>query len=218
MASVNNIEALREHRGWKRPELAKRMGTTPQQIERLEKGQRKLSQDWIDKAADAFGVTPAAIISNEVALAGARSARTHPSTDDTLEMVGIQNIDQAFGLGGAFTDSPVEIEVLHFPKIWVDSITRSPPELLTWARGRGDSMEPTIRDGDLVLLDRSKRKVDEQDAIWAYTIGDIASIKRLRVKGDRYQILSDNPTVPDDEEPIDFVNVVARVIFVGMRK
>lgn len=133
-------------------------------------------------------------------------------------MVGIQHIDLAFGLGATFTDNPVAVEVLHFPKIWVDSITSSPPALLTWTRGRGDSMEPTIRDGDLVLIDRSQRKVEEQDAMWAYTVGDMGAIKRLRVKGDRFQIFSDNPAVPDDEEPIDFVNIVGRVIFVGMRK
>jgi phage repressor protein C with HTH and peptisase S24 domain len=133
-------------------------------------------------------------------------------------MVGIQNITQDFGLGAAFTDSHVEIDVIQFPKVWVDSITSTNPTFLTWTHGRGDSMAPTIHDGDLVLLDRSQREVKEPDAMWAYTIGDTGSIKRLRVKGDRYIILSDNPLVPPDEEPIDFVNIVARVIFVGAKK
>ncbi|MFZ3484182.1 S24 family peptidase [Sphingomonas sp. 3-13AW] len=151
----------------------------------------------------------------------ARTAGKHPedhgpSTGD-VHTVGIQHIDLAFGLGATFADSPVEVEVLQFPQQWVETITLSPAELLTWTRGRGDSMLPTIDDGDLVLLDRSQREVKEQDAIWAYTIGDIAAIKRLRVKGDRYQIFSDNPAVAPDEEPIDFVNIVARVVFVGKR-
>lgn len=137
---------------------------------------------------------------------------------DLVDTVGIQHIDQAYGLGATFTDNPVQIDVLQFPKIWVDSITSTNPVFLTWTRGRGDSMEPTIRDGDLVLLDRSRRRVDEQDAMWAFTIGDVGAIKRLRVKGDRFQIFSDNPSVDPDEEPIDFVNIVGRVIFVGMRK
>ena len=137
--------------------------------------------------------------------------------DDDIEMVGIQHIDLAYGLGATFVDGPVDIEVLQFPQVWVRTITRSPAELLTWSRGRGDSMAPTIHDGDLVLLDRSQTHVLEQDALWAFTVGDVGAIKRLRVKGDRYQILSDNPSVPADEEPIDFVNIVARVVFVGKR-
>lgn len=142
----------------------------------------------------------------------------HAVDIEPIDTVGIQHIDQAYGLGATFTDNPVEIDVLQFPKIWVDSITSTSPYFLTWTRGRGDSMEPTIRDGDLVLLDRSRRRVDEQDALWAFTIGDVGAIKRLRVKGDRFQIFSDNAAVDPDEEPIDFVNIVGRVIFVGMRK
>jgi len=137
---------------------------------------------------------------------------------DGIDTVDIQNIDQAYGLGAAFTQGHVETEVLPFPKVWVDSITSTNPAFLTWTRGRGDSMAPTIHDGDLVLLDRSQREVKEQDALWAYTIGETGSIKRLRVKGDRYVIMSDNTLIPPDEEPIDFVNIVARVIFVGAKK
>jgi phage repressor protein C with HTH and peptisase S24 domain len=148
---------------------------------------------------------------------GGAAPATRDDDDPDIPMVGIQHIDLAFGMGATFTDNPVEIEVLQFPKVWVETITSSPPVFLTWSRGRGDSMAPTIHDGDLVLLDRSQRRVQEQDALWAFTIGDMGAIKRLRVKGDRFQILSDNPLVPPDEEPIDFVNIVARVVFVGKR-
>ncbi len=148
---------------------------------------------------------------------GRSASAAHDDGDPDLPMVGIQHIDLSYGLGSTFTDGPVEIEVLQFPKIWVETITSSPPAFLTWSRGRGDSMAPTIHDGDLVLLDRSQRRVQEQDALWAFTVGDVGAIKRLRVKGDRFQILSDNPSVPADEEPIDFVNIVARVVFVGKR-
>jgi hypothetical protein len=141
-----------------------------------------------------------------------------PASDEDLNMVEIQQIDLAYGMGGMFTDVPIEIDLLKFPKIWVETITYSPPALLTWARGRGDSMTPTIHDGDVILLDRSQTRVTEQDAIWAFTVGDVGSIKRLRIKGDRFVILSDNPSVPDDEEYQDLVRIVGRVIFVGAKK
>lgn len=134
-----------------------------------------------------------------------------------VDFVEIQQVDHAYGLGATFADGHVDVEVLQFPRTWVEAITTSPPALLTWARGKGDSMAPTIHDGDLVLLDRSQRHVTEQDALWAYTVGDLGSIKRLRVKGDKFIILSDNPYVPDDEEPIELVNIVARVVFIGKR-
>lgn len=211
-----NVARLRKHLGLNQEEFADRVGSAQANVSKWEKQ----------------GITPnAAALTEVAALAGWPPARflkerweprTPPvervAPTDDVATVGIQYIDLAFGLGATYTDLPVEIEVLHFPKVWIDSITHSPPALLTWTRGRGDSMQGTINDGDLVLLDRSKRKVDEQDAIWAFTIGDVAALKRLRVKGDRFIIMSDNELVKDDEEPIDFVNIVGRVIFVGKRK
>ncbi|MCM2300687.1 MAG: S24 family peptidase [Sphingomonas sp.] len=145
------------------------------------------------------------------------TAKAEELAAEQLDLVGIQQIDLAYGMGATFADGPVESELLRFPRSWVQAITSSPPALLTWASGRGDSMAPTIHDGDIVLLDRSQRQILEQDALWAFTVGDLGAIKRLRVKGDRVVILSDNPSVPPDEEPANEVNIVARVIFIGRR-
>ncbi len=189
------------------------MGTSGQQVERLEKAQRRLTQDWIEKAADALGVALTDIIS------ASPSGDMRPiNVDEDVEMVGIQHIDMEYGLGATFADGHVDVEVLKFPQVWVRTITHSPPELLTWTRGRGDSMSPTILDGDLVMLDRSQRVIREPDALWAFTVGETAAIKRLRLKGDRVQIFSDNTAVPPDEEPLSMVNIVGRVVFVGSRK
>ncbi|RZI55492.1 MAG: XRE family transcriptional regulator, partial [Zymomonas sp.] len=54
MDAGDRIADLRGQRGWSRPELARRMATTPQQLERLEKGQRRLTMDWLQRAAVAL--------------------------------------------------------------------------------------------------------------------------------------------------------------------
>lgn len=100
-------------------------------------------------------------------------------------------------------------------RYWKRSPARRHP--LTIARGMGDSMMPTLHDGDMVIIDRSQRTVRDQDAIWALTVGDIAMIKRLRVKADRVLLLSDNDRVPPDEATPDEINIVGRVIFIGRR-
>ena len=146
-------------------------------------------------------------------------ARLHAKTAvaDDLDLVTVSEIDLTFGLGGTFSEGPVETQVLHFGRSWLESITHSPPSMLTFARGRGDSMQPTIQDGDIVLIDRSISTPREQDAIWALTIGDFAMIKRLRMRGDTVTILSDNDRVPVDEAHHEEINIVGRVIFIGRR-
>ncbi len=62
MAIANNIQAMRAERGWSRPELARLAKTSPQQIERLEKSQRRLSDVWLERIALAFDVQPYELI------------------------------------------------------------------------------------------------------------------------------------------------------------
>lgn len=45
--------------------LAEAAGTSLQQLSRLEKGQRKLTQDWMMKIAGALHVTPAALLGHD---------------------------------------------------------------------------------------------------------------------------------------------------------
>jgi phage repressor protein C with HTH and peptisase S24 domain len=131
-----------------------------------------------------------------------------------LDLVPITSIDLAYGMGGTFTDIPVEEDVMHFPRRWIQSITNTPPEFLTFVRGRGDSMSPTIHDDDMILVDRSQKRVRDQDMIWAITVGDIGMIKRLRLRANGVTILSDNERVPPDEATGDEVHIVGRVIYI----
>lgn len=139
------------------------------------------------------------------------------ASNDDQDMVEVAEIDLAYGLGAAFTDTPVDQVVHRFERTWIESITNTPPALLTIARGRGDSMQPTIQDGDMVLIDRSQRTIREQDAIWAMSIGEFAMIKRVRSRGERIAILSDNDRVPAEEVFHEEINIVGRVIFIGRR-
>jgi phage repressor protein C with HTH and peptisase S24 domain len=130
---------------------------------------------------------------------------------EQLELVPIALVDQAYGMGATFADDRIQVEVVHFPKLWIEQLTHTAPAHLAWARGRGDSMSPTINDNDMVLIDRSERRVEDQDLIWAFTIGDMAMMKRLRIRGDKVTILSDNSDVPPDTAHPDEINIVGRV-------
>lgn len=217
MIVPDRISSLLSERGISQAELARRVGVAQQTIHKLISGGSRTSAH-LHRIARELGTT-ADYLSGETddPSEGALPTPTAKDIAQQLDLVGIEQIDLAFGLGATFADGPIGAELMHFPRQWVDAITSSPPAFLTWTRGRGDSMFPTINDGDLILLDRSQRRVTEQDALWAFTVGDLAAIKRLRIKGDRVVILSDNPTVPPDEEPIDEVNIVARVAFVGRK-
>lgn len=186
------------------PALQKRLGVPTSSFDNYWKGTRVWPTEVLGELAEQLQTTVDAILLG-------------PHSGSTLDLVTVNEIDLAYGLGGTYSDVPIETQVLHFPRTWLESITRTPPALLTFARGRGDSMQPTLQDGDIVIIDRSVRTIREQDAIWALTIGDIAMIKRVRVKGEQVSILSDNDRVPMDEVHHEEVNVVGRVVFIGRK-
>lgn len=205
------LRSLKEEGRTTNADLGRLLGLPSSRIAEIYDGKRKVTVDEAKVIVDHFGLAA------ERALPAA-SHDPGELSDDDLDMVGIRMIDMAYGMGATYAVDYPEVDVLKFPKQWIEAISHAPPAMLTWARGRGDSMDPTIRDGDLVLLDQSQRTLTERDAMWAFTIGEEAAIKRLRRQGDRCQIFSDNPTVPPDEQLLRDIHIVGRVVFVGARK
>jgi len=222
VGSVNNIQLFREARGWSRPALAQLMDTSPQQIERLEKGQRTLRPEWIDRAAQAFGVSPADIISPAPAQSPDTGCAPKPeksvgiTENDEPDEVTIQEWDVAYGMGGGtYMDLPVTGTLHTFSRSWLRNFTHAPPEKIFLARGTGDSMFPTILDGDIVVIDTSEREIRIGDKIWAVVYGTTGYIKRIRPMPDgSVKMLSDNQNVPPETAYDGELSVVGRVVAV----
>lgn len=135
------------------------------------------------------------------------------SSDDDL--VEIDQIDLRYGMGATYADSPIEVERRQFSREWLRSFTHAAPSHLTWALGDGDSMEPTIRSGEVILIDRSQDTPRSGDGIWACAMGEIGLIKRLRhLPGGGVELHSDNPLVPPQSTADGELHVVGRVIAV----
>jgi SOS-response transcriptional repressor LexA len=80
----------------------------------------------------------------------------------------------------------------------------------------GDSMDPTVRDGAVALIDTNDLRFS--DGIWAFTLGNEMRIKRLRRGLKSLQVISDNPAYPPEEITAaeeDQLNLIGRVRWVG---
>ena len=71
----NHLKAWREHRGLTQDGLAQAAGTDKSQISKLEKGQRRLTQEWLTRLAQALRTSPAALLSAPGEAAGATAPR-----------------------------------------------------------------------------------------------------------------------------------------------
>lgn len=137
------------------------------------------------------------------------------------DVVEVAHIDLNFGLGPAFMDQDVveyQAERLPFPRAWLRQITKSDIDQLYWTQGVGNSMEPAISDGDVILIDRSMVGSTFGDLYWAIAYGQTGMIKRLRPMPDgSVKILSDNPNVPPEVAYDGELHVFGRVVAVVKR-
>lgn len=221
MTIANNIAAFREAKGWARPELAKRMSTTPQQIERLEKGMRGLNTDWIEKAATAFGVPVGDIITPGAAddgyvLSDRLPTRSASADDGTVDII---SLDLSVSMGpGTLIEDMIEEEPVKWDLGLLRILTRSPFHFLRQIRGIGDSMEPTLRTGDRVLIDTADRALTRMHGIYWIDHFGAHGLKRLRAAGSgRLMISSDNKVAggPDFDVAADELRIHGRAIWFG---
>ncbi|WP_131118402.1 helix-turn-helix domain-containing protein [Lichenihabitans psoromatis] len=59
---ANNLRVLRGARGWSQEDAASALGTTRNQYGKLENGTRRLSDKWIERAAEAYGIDAGEIV------------------------------------------------------------------------------------------------------------------------------------------------------------
>jgi hypothetical protein len=120
---------------------------------------------------------------------------------------------------GAEAEDEAPLAVLAFQARWVRTIASARPDALTVIAVQGDSMLPTLADGDQILLDTADRE-RLRDGIYVLRTDDALLVKRLSVNPStmRLTIRSDNDAYPswDDCDPAG-VQVIGRVVWVGRR-
>lgn len=194
-------------------EVAKKAKINPSTLQRAVKGtnEARLSQRTLESLRAAYPGFPGWTRGSE----WSEIAPAYERADDIVEL---DQIDLKYGMGGTYADGPIQIQRRAFSRGWLRSITSTPPQYLSWAVGDNDSMEPTIRSGEVVLIDRSQDSPRHDAGVWAVTYGEIGSIKRLRYLPDgTVELHSDNQLVRPQTAVDGELHVIGRVIAVVRR-
>jgi len=122
--------------------------------------------------------------------------------------------------GGALIHSEQIVDHLAFRADWVRNALGVARKDLVLISVKGDSMEPTLSDGDLILIDTSVRTIGDS-AVYALRKGDELFVKRIQHKLDgTLRVMSDNAkyeTETYDAEHAPAVIVIGRVLWVGRK-
>lgn len=120
---------------------------------------------------------------------------------DDLEWPNVIGVRVAAALGEGI--EPDDYAETHKLKFRAESLARKKldPEKLAVVYGKGDSMYPTIKDGDAILFDR-RDTTPRKGKLYVVTYDKGLCAKRLNLLGGRWFLESDNQNDPKWHDPI----------------
>lgn len=119
---------------------------------------------------------------------------------------------------GAMNDAEALAGKIGFDEKWLRRLGVDPAHL-SLIRVDGDSMAPTLNNGDDIMVDSSAASGALRDGVHVIRMDDVLMVKRL-AKGPagRLSVLSDNPAYPDwPDVDGETVAVIGRVVWAGRR-
>jgi SOS-response transcriptional repressor LexA len=133
--------------------------------------------------------------------------------------VALKRINLGFAMGdGSNLDDIVEEGWIDFDANLLRVVSQSPSHRLFVAEGVGDSMQPTLMDSDMIVVDTMQTQLNKWDRIWAISLNGGGAVKRLGpADRGKVEIISDNPTIPNRIVSIEDVRIIGRVVWSGRR-
>lgn len=194
MAKYNNrIRELRIAKGMNQEKLADMLGITKQAVSQYERGVRKPDIPTIEALCDIFNVSADYLIGKD---------------DVTVRIVGKEGLKRL--------DAPHGVRIPVFNRVAAGIPIDAIEDIVDWEeipedmastgeffglRIKGDSMQPRIAEGDVVIV-RQQPDAETGDIVIVRINGDTATCKRLVKYASGISLISLNPMY----EPMNFTN------------
>ncbi len=211
----SNLEQLIRERGVSYAALSDMLGRNSAYIQQfIRKGSpRKLDEADRRVLAEFFGVA------EDVLGAPARSGDMGKTKSGESGFNGMRFIPRlsvgASAGSGAHNDDELQAGRIACDDAWLKKIGVSVSSEPSIIQVDGDSMEPSLKDGDDILVDRSPARA--RDGIYVIRMDDMLMVKRLAFgPGGQLSVISDNKQYPSyDNVNLDSVSIIGRVVWRG---
>lgn len=184
MADIGKyIKQLRTEKKLTQEELGSLLGVQKAAVQKWESGAVKnLKRETLKKLSEIFEVSPAAFISNE-------NESTNITAVYTSEIYKIPVFESVSAGFGAYADSLV----VDYIPVFIKNHAELP--LLMGIKVQGDSMYPTIEDGDIIIV-RRQSSVDSGSIAVMLIDGEEGIVKKVEYGKDWIELISINPMYP----------------------
>lgn len=214
------LDRLLTEKGVDYAQLSARIGRNPAYIQQFIKrgSPRRLAEEDRARIAAYLGVSESLLGGPAQRIAAAPPVSRARSRGADMVLVPKLAIGASAGAGTIAEGEPVEGQVAFDPK-WLRDLGAD-PRALSIIRVEGDSMAPTLSDGDDIMVDGGDAAARLRDGIYVLRMDDVLMVKRIaRAPGQgRISVISDNPHYRSwDDLPMTAIQLVGRVVWTGRR-
>jgi phage repressor protein C with HTH and peptisase S24 domain len=217
----NRIIYARKSKGFKQKELANILNISLPTMNHYESGKRAPNSELLSQIAKTLGCDPGWLLTGEGQAEQKEVLLNEPIPSSALNdfvLLPQYNIESTAG-GGSFIHSEQIVDHLAFKASWVSKELGTDPKYLLLIHSISDSMEPTFRSGDLLLVDRNKARV-KGDGIYLINFDDGLIVKRLEWMMDGTVVIrGDNTSVSREQKltaiEMEKLHLLGRVVWVG---
>lgn len=202
------LSMLARERGESLASLSRMLGRNPSYLQQYitRRSPRKLEETDRRRLARFFGVGEDEL--------GARDLQELAPSPERGEWIEVPRLSlEASGGPGALGAAEIPFDALRFSRRWMREQNLA-PEMISLIRVTGDSMEPVLREGDEILVDRTPRPLRE--GIHVVRLGETLLVKLLQAgPPGRLRLVSHNPAYDPVEVALGDAEVVGRVVWKG---
>lgn len=210
-AARGRLQDAARERGHSLAELSRLLGRNPAYLQQyVARGSpRHLDEPDLRKIAEFLGVSPRAISTRQFG----RDDPQDRESDSGWRAIPRLALEASAG-PGALSAQEIPYDVFRLSDQWLlENGLRNAD--LSAIRVEGDSMEPLLRSGDEIFVDRAKRS---GEGVFVVRIGDALHVKQIRASAPgTIALISANEAYAPLELPRGEVEVIGRVVWKGGR-
>ncbi len=196
---INQVEAVRIKQKLTKKDFSQAIGVSEQSYNNYFKGKRDVPLNVLVEIKQLFNVSLDWLVS------GDESSGSSVSKLES-DVVHITEYDVCLSAGhGSYSNGhPLVLEERPFSRRWLQTKGLK-PENLALTRVSGESMEPLLKDKDIVMIDRSQ--IIPNDAYpFAVRVDDTLYIKRVFKQGNILRLISTNPNYTPIDVDLNIAN------------
>lgn len=196
--------------GKKQVDFARELGVEPSHLNRWIKGVVAPSYDILAKIGNLTGASLDKIIADKEPVSAA---------EGDIAYIPLLDVRAAAG-GGAICELEEIKNLVAFSQDWIRVALKVSPKDLRLIYVDGDSMEPTLHPGDIIVVNIGNHTVI-RDGIYVVRVGQALLVKRLQIlPGGKLKVKSDNseayePFLIDLGKIGEDVAIIGRVVWGG---